>query len=198
MIKRLFDIIFSFIGLMFFSPFLLIFALRIKFDSKGTIFFRGKRVGKNGKVFRIFKFRTMVENAESLGGPSTAADDSRLTKIGKFLRKHNLDELPQFINVLKGDMSFVGPRPEVPSEVETYNKETRDLILSVKPGITDLATLENIHEEEILKGSKDSHKTYREVIKPKKLKLACKYVKERSFWLDIKIIVKTIKVAFDF
>ena len=198
MIKRLFDIIFSFIGLIFFSPFLLIFALKIKFDSKGTIFFRGKRVGKNGKVFRIFKFRTMVENAESLGGPSTAADDSRLTKIGKFLRKHNLDELPQFINVLKGDMSFVGPRPEVPSEVETYNKETRDLILSVKPGITDLATLENIHEEEILKGSKDSHKTYREVIKPKKLKLACKYVKERSFWLDIKIIVKTIKVAFDF
>jgi len=198
MIKRLFDITFSFIGLIFFSPFLLIFALRIKFNSKGSVFFRGRRIGKNGKIFRIFKFRTMINNAENLGGPSTAADDPRLTKIGKFLRKHNLDELPQLINVLKGEMSFVGPRPEVPSEVETYNKEIKDLILSVKPGITDLATLENIHEEEILKGSKDAHKTYREVIKPKKLELACKYVKERSFWLDIKIIVRTIKVAFDF
>ncbi len=198
MIKRLFDIIFSFIGLIFISPFLLIFALKVKFSSKGPVFFRGRRVGKNEKVFRIFKFRTMVENAENLGGPSTAADDPRLTKIGKFLRKHNLDELPQFINILKGEMSFVGPRPEVPSEVETYDKEIKDLILSVKPGMTDLATLSNIHEEEILKWSKDPHATYRKVIKPRKLELACKYVKERSFWLDIKIIIKTIKVAFDF
>ena len=198
MIKRLFDIIFSFIGLIFISPFLLIFALKVKFSSKGPVFFRGRRVGKNEKVFRIFKFRTLVENAENLGGPSTAADDPRLTKIGKFLRKHNLDELPQFINILKGEMSFVGPRPEVPSEVETYDKEIKDLILSVKPGMTDLATLSNIHEEEILKWSKDPHATYRKVIKPRKLELACKYVKERSFWLDIKIIIKTIKVAFDF
>jgi len=195
MTKRLFDIIFSFIGLIFVFPFLLIFALIVKIDSKGPVFFRGRRVGKNGKVFRIFKFRTMIDNAENLGGPSTAADDQRLTKIGRFLRGHNLDELPQFINILKGEMSFVGPRPEVPSEVETYDKETKNLILSVRPGITDLATLENIHEEEILKGSKNPHQTYREVIKPRKLELAKKYVETRSFFLDIKILIKTFKSA---
>ena len=195
MIKRLFDIIFSLIGLTLSSPLLLFFSLLVKFSSKGPVFFRGRRVGKNGKVFRIFKFRTMVENAENLGGPSTAADDPRLTNIGKFLRKHNLDELPQFINILKGEMSFVGPRPEVPSEVETYDKEIRDIILSIKPGMTDLATLSNIHEEEILKWSKDPHTTYRKVIKPRKLELACEYVKKRSFWLDIKILIKTFKSA---
>ena len=159
------------------------------------MFFRGKRAGKEGKVFRIFKFRTMVRDAENLGGPSTAADDARLTRIGRKLRRHNLDELPQFIDVLRGKMSFVGPRPEVPQEVETYDKETKDVILSVRPGITDLATLENIHEEEILKGSKDPHQAYRELIKPKKIQLAKQYVKTRSFWLDIKIILKTVKSA---
>jgi lipopolysaccharide/colanic/teichoic acid biosynthesis glycosyltransferase len=138
----------------------------------------------------------MVLDAEKLGGPSTSADDHRLTKFGKFLRKHKLDELPQLINVLKGEMSLVGPRPEVPSEVETYDEETKRIILSAKPGMTDLATLADIHEEEILKGSPDPHQTYREIIKPQKLKLAKEYVKNRSFWLDIKIILKTIKTIF--
>lgn len=193
--KRLFDIFFSLLGLILSFPIFLIISFLIKIEDGGPIFYRGKRVGKEGKVFRIFKFRTMVRDAENLGGPSTAADDARLTKIGRKLRRHNLDELPQFIDVLRGKMSFVGPRPEVPQEVETYDEETKDIILSVRPGITDLATLENIHEEEILKGSKDPHQAYRELIKPKKLQLAKQYVKTRSFWLDIKIILKTVKSA---
>jgi len=195
MLKRLFDIVFSFLGLILISPLFLVIAFLIKKESSGPAFYRGRRVGKDGKIFRIFKFRTMVPNAEILGGPSTSADDPRLLKIGKFLRKHNLDELPQLINVLKGEMSFVGPRPEVSSEVETYPKKIRKTILSVKPGMTDLATLKDLHEEEILRGASDPHQTYRELIKPKKLKLAVEYVENRSFWLDIKIILKTLKSA---
>lgn len=195
MLKRLFDIIFSLFGLMLVSPLFLVIAVLIKIESPGQVFYCGERAGKNGKLFKMFKFRSMVINAEKLGGPSTSADDSRLTKFGKFLRKRNLDELPQLLNILKGEMSFVGPRPEVPSEVETYDEETKRIILSVKPGLTDLATLENIHEEEILKGSADPHQAYRELIQPQKLKLAKEYVKNRSFWLDIKIILKTLKSA---
>lgn len=150
--KRLFDIIFSFLGLILVSPLLLIVAILIKISSPGSVFYRGERVGKNGKAFKIFKFRTMVVDADKIGGPSTSADDGRLLRIGKFLRRHNLDELPQLINILKGEMSFVGPRPEIPSEVETYEDEIKKIILSVKPGMTDLATLANIHEEEILRG----------------------------------------------
>jgi len=195
MVKRLFDIIFSFLGLIITSPFLGVITILIKRESPGPAFYRGKRVGENDKIFRIFKFRSMVLDAEKLGGPSTSADDPRLLKIGKFLKKHNLDELPQLINVLKGEMSFVGPRPEVPSEVETYDEETKKIILSVKPGMTDLATLSNVHEGEILRGADDSHKAYRDLIKPQKLKLAKEYVKSRSFWLDIKIILKTLKSA---
>jgi lipopolysaccharide/colanic/teichoic acid biosynthesis glycosyltransferase len=195
MTKRIFDIFFSFFGLAIFSPILLLFAFLIKIEDRGTVFYRGLRTGQEGEPFRIFKFRSMVVNAENLGGPSSSADDPRLTKIGKFLRKHNLDELPQLIDVLRGKMSLVGPRPEVPQEVETYPEEIKKIILSVKPGMTDLATLENVHEEEILRGSKDPHQTYREVIKPKKLKLAVEYVKKRSFGLDLQIIFRTIKSA---
>ncbi len=195
MAKRLFDIIFSLLGLIIVSPLLLAIAVAIKISSPGSVFYRGRRVGKNGKIFRIFKFRTMVANADKIGGPSTAGDDPRLTKIGKFLRRHNLDELPQLINILKGEMSFVGPRPEVPSEVETYGSEEKKIILSVKPGLTDFATLEDIHEEEILKGSKDPHETYRKEIKPQKIRLQIKYVRERSFITDIKILIKTFFTA---
>jgi len=137
----------------------------------------------------------MVLNADKIGGPSTSADDPRLTKIGKFIRNHNLDEIPQFIDILRGKMSFVGPRPEVPFEVETYPEETKKIILSVKPGLTDLATLEDIHEEEILRGAVDPHQAYRELIKPRKLKLAVEYVQKRSFFLDLKILVKTFLKA---
>lgn len=195
MAKRLFDFTASFIGLLILSLALLAVAILIKLDSKGPVFYRGLRAGRNGKNFRIYKFRTMVPEAEKVGGPSTSADDNRLTKFGKFLRKRNLDEFPQLINVLKGDMSFVGPRPEVLSEIETYKEEERRVILSVKPGITDFASLANVHEEEILKGSADPHQTYREKIKPEKIRLGMKYVKERSFWLDIKIIIKTVLTA---
>ena len=195
MIKRLFDIIFSFFGLILAFPLFLVIAFLIKRESPGSAFYRGQRVGKNGKIFRIFKFRSMVLDAEKLGGPSTSADDPRLLKIGKFFKKHNLDELPQLINILKGEMSFVGPRPEVSSEVETYDEETKKIILSVKPGITDLATLSNIHEGEILRGAADPHEAYRKLIKPQKLNLAKQYVKNQSFWLDLKIILKTLKSA---
>ncbi len=194
MIKRIFDIISSITGLTIASPLILLISILIKKEDPGSVFYRGKRVGKKGKIFRIFKFRTMVQNADKIGGPSTAGDDPRLTKTGKFLRKYNLDEIPQLINVFKGEMSIVGPRPDVPEEVETYG-EKKDIILSVKPGMTDLATLENIHEEEVLRGSKDPHETYQKLIKPKKLKLAVEYVKRRSLFLDLKIILKTIKTA---
>jgi len=193
MIKRLFDIVFSFIGLILVSPLLLVFTILIKKESAGPAFYKGERVGKNGKIFKMYKFRSMVQNADKVGGPSTSADDPRLLKIGKFLRGHQLDELPQFINILKGEMSFVGPRPEVPSEVALYDEETKRIILSVKPGLTDLATLANLHEEEILRGAPNPHEAYRQLIQPKKLALAKEYVKTRSFWLDLKIILKTLK-----
>ena len=193
--KRLFDIIFSIIGLFFIWPVLLAISFLIKKESPGPAFYRGQRVGRGGKIFRIFKFRSMVMNADKIGGPSTSADDPRLLKIGKFLKEHNLDELPQLLNILKGEMSFVGPRPEVPSEVETYDKETKRVILSVKPGMTDLATLSNVHEGEILRGAADPHEAYRRLIKPQKLALAKQYVQTRSFFGDIIIILKTIKSA---
>ena len=195
MIKRIFDIVASFVGLLLLSPLLIIITFLIKRDSKGPVFYRGVRVGRKGKKFKIFKFRTMVPEADRIGGPSTSADDTRLTEVGKFLRKRNLDEFPQLINVLKGDMSFVGPRPEIPQEIEQYPEEQKNVILSVRPAITDRASLKLPHQEEILKGSKDAHQAYREKIQPEKIKLGMKYVKERSFWLDIKIIIKTIFTA---
>jgi len=134
----------------------------------------------------------MVVDAEKLGGPSTSDDDLRITRVGKLLRKYKLDELPQLINVLKGEMSIVGPRPEVSMEVETYTNEEKR-ILNVKPGITDFASLTFHNEGEILKGSKDPHQAYREKIRPEKLKLALKYVEKQSFWVDLKIIFETIK-----
>ena len=195
MVKRLFDIIFSSVGLIIISPFLLIIAVLIKLNSKGSVFYRGERIGKLGKPFKIFKFRTMIENADKLGGPSTSSDDPRLIKIGPFLKKYQLDELPQLINVLKGEMSLVGPRPEVKIYVDMMSKEERNSILSIKPGMTDLASLWNFHEGEILKGSQYPEKTYIEKIRPTKIKLQLEYVKTRSFWLDLKIILKTLKSA---
>jgi len=196
MAKRLFDIIFSFTGLIMVFPLLSLLAIAIKITSPGPVFFRGERVRKNGKIFKIFKFRTMISNAENLGGPSTSADDSRLTKIGKFLKKFQLDELPQLINVLKGNMSFVGPRPEVPFYVNIMSEEEKKIILSIRPGMTDWASLSNFHEGDVLKGSSDPEKTYMEKIRPEKLRLQIKYVKNRSFLVDIKIILKTIIKIF--
>ena len=196
MLKRFFDIIFSLFGLIIVSPILGVIAILIKISSPGPVFYRGIRIGKDGKPFRIFKFRTMVENAEVLGGPSTAGDDPRLTKIGKFLKKYQLDELPQLINVLKGEMSLVGPRPEVKMYVDMMTDEERKTILSIKPGMTDLASLWDFHEGEILRGSPDPEKTYQEKIRPTKIKLQLEYVKNRSFLLDLKIILKTVLKVF--
>jgi len=166
MLKRFFDIIVSFFGLIIVSPILGVIAILIKISSPGPVFYRGTRTGRAGKSFKIFKFRTMVKNAEVLGGPSTASDDPRLTKIGKFLKKYQLDELPQLINVLKGEMSLVGPRPEVKMYVDMMTDEERKTILSIKPGMTDLASLWDFHEGEILRGSPDPEKTYQEKIRP--------------------------------
>lgn len=166
-------------------------AWRIRGEDGGSVFYRGVRVGLNGRAFRIFKFRTMVVNAEKLGGSSTADDDARITRIGKVLRKYKLDELPQLINVLKGEMSFVGPRPEVQHYVDMFTEEER-AILSVRPGITDWASLWNNDEGAILAGSPDPEKTYMKEIRPEKIRLQLKYVRERSFPVDLKIILQTL------
>ena len=194
--KRLFDIIFSFFGLVLISPILAIIAFLIKLTSPGPVFYRGLRIGKNGKFFKIFKFRTMVVGAEEMGGPSTPIDDPRLIKIGNFLKRFQLDELPQLINVFKGEMSLVGPRPEVRLYIDMMLEEERKTILSVMPGMTDLASLWNFHEGEILKGSSDPEKTYLEKIRPEKIRLQMEYVKNCSFLLDLKIILKTILKIF--
>lgn len=167
--KRCFDIFASLFGLLFLAiPFVFI-AIAIKTSSKGPVYFRQERVGKNGKLFRIFKFRTMVSDAESKGMQITVGADSRITKVGKFLRKTKIDELPQLINVLLGQMSFVGPRPEVPHYVELYTDYQRN-VLRIKPGITELASIIYKDENEVLAQSDDPEKTYIEEIMPKKLK----------------------------
>lgn len=156
------------------------------------IIYSQTRIGKGGKPFTIYKFRTMVEEADKIGGPSTSGDDPRLTRIGKFLRKYNLDELPQIWNIIKRDMNPVGPRPEVPEYVDLMTEEEKKIILSIRPGLTDLATLENTDEGSRLKGSSDPEKTYLEDIRPEKIRLQIIYVQTRSLWLDIKIVLKTI------
>ncbi len=195
MVKRMFDIIFSVFGLILFSPVLIGISIVIKKEDRGPVFYRGIRVGRYGKPFRIFKFRTMVVDAEKIGASSTAEDDPRITKIGKWIRKYKLDELPQLLNVLKGEMSFVGPRPQVPWAVELYNEKEKR-ILDVRPGITDYASIKFRNEAEILKNSKDPDKTYLEKIAPEKLKLSLKYLENMSLWSDIKIIFTTIRAVF--
>ncbi len=190
-IKRIFDFISSFIGLILLSPLFVIVALLIKAEDKGSVFFRQERVGQNGKTFKIYKFRTMVENAEKLGAQVTKEDDPRITKIGRILRKYKIDELPQLINVIKGDMSLVGPRPEVKKYVEIFKEDYKE-ILKVKPGITDYASLEYKDENKLLKGSKNPEKIYIEKILPEKIKYYKRYIKDISFITDIKLIFKTI------
>jgi lipopolysaccharide/colanic/teichoic acid biosynthesis glycosyltransferase len=194
MLKRQFDIVVSLTGLTLLSPVFVIMAFLITLDG-GPAFYRGERIGKNGKAFEIYKFRTMIPNAEKIGGSSTAADDVRITRVGKFLRTYKLDELPQLINVLKGEMSFVGPRPQVAWAVALYTQEQREL-LSVRPGITDFASIKFNNEGDLLKGSADPDKDYLERIAPEKLRLGLEYVKNRSLWLDIRLIFGTLKAVF--
>jgi len=188
--KRIFDLLFSFLGLVILSPFLLVIAILIVIDSKGDIFYLQQRVGKDNKDYNIFKFRTMRPNSDKQGLLTVGAKDSRITKIGVFLRKYKIDELPQLINVLIGNMSFVGPRPEVRKYVDLYNSEQKK-VLTVKPGITDYASIEYSNENELLARSENPEKTYIEEIMPAKLELNLKYIKEASLLTDIKIIFKT-------
>ena len=194
MLKRLFDIIFSFFWLLILAPFLFLIALAIKINSRGPIFYQGIRSGQFGKPFKIFKFRTMIKNAEELGGPSTALNDPRLTRVGRFLRKYKLDELPQLINILKGEMSFVGPRPQVEEYTKRYQGEEK-FIISVKPGLTDYASIEFIHLDKIL-GDKEVDEKYRQEIEPRKNYLRLKYAKEHSFLVDLKILFLTFIKLF--
>jgi lipopolysaccharide/colanic/teichoic acid biosynthesis glycosyltransferase len=189
--KRLFDIVLSLFSLLILSPLMIWLALIIRYEDSGPVFYRGERVGINGKLFRIFKFRTMVVNADKIGGMSTADNDPRITRVGKFLRKHKLDELAQLINVLKGEMSIVGPRPEVKYYVDMFTEEEK-AILTVCPGITDWASIWNPDEGSVLAGSADPEKTYMEKIRPEKIRLQLKYVREQSFWVDLKIVAQTL------
>ena len=192
MIKRLFDFISSLFGLIILSPILLTIAVFIKFYDWGPIFYRGERVGLHGKIFRIYKFRSMIVDAEKTGVLSTSKEDIRVTPIGRLIRKTKIDELPQLINVLKGEMSMVGPRPEVKRFTDLYTDEEK-VLLNIKPGITDYASIWNVDEAEVLKGSQDPDKDYFEKIRPEKIRLQLKYYKEKSLWIDIKIIFLTIK-----
>jgi len=191
MIKRGFDLLVSAILLVALSPFLVWIAWRIKAEDNGPVFYRGWRTGWRGTPFQIYKFRTMVLEAEKLGGPSTAADDRRITQIGKLIRKYKIDETPQLINVLKGEMSIVGPRPEVKQYTDLFSEEEKE-ILSVRPGITDWASIWNADEGAVLAGAADPEQAYMELIRPRKLKLQLKYVREQSFWVDLKIIFLTL------
>lgn len=191
MLKRLFDITVCLVNLPFLFLFFTIIAIAIKLDSPGPVFYRGWRTGLGGNPFRIFKFRTMVVDAEKIGGPSTALHDPRLTRLGKFLRKYKIDEFPQLINILTGEMSFVGPRPQVEKYTKLYNDEEQ-IILSVRPGLTDYASIKLINLDQILRDESVDERYLKE-IEPEKNRLRIKYAKEHSFWSDINIILMTFK-----
>ena len=181
----------SAVGLVFLAPFFLLFALAIKTDSSGSVFYLQYRVGKGGRPFRLFKFRTMRVGADRSAPITVGQRDPRITAVGVFLRRFKLDELPQLINVLTGEMTLVGPRPELKKFVDLYTEEQRQVI-AVTPGITDYASIEFSNENEMLEGKSDPIEFYVREIMPKKLSLNLKYIREQSFWLDIKIIFQTI------
>ena len=191
MLKRIFDTILSLFGLIILLPFMLIIAIFIKLDSKGPVFFKQVRVTKNGREFKIFKYRTMRVGSDKYS-QITVGKDNRITKVGAFLRKYKLDEIPQLINVLIGDMSLVGPRPEVPKYVVLYTDEQKE-ILKVRAGITDYASIEFSDENDLLASEKNPEEAYIEKIMPKKIELNKKYLSEISVLTDIRIILLTIK-----
>jgi lipopolysaccharide/colanic/teichoic acid biosynthesis glycosyltransferase len=192
--KRAFDVLLSAGALVALSPLLAAIWLRMKVDADGPVVYPGLRVGLGGRQFRMYKFRSMVVNADAIGGPSTADNDPRLTKTGRTLRRYKLDELPQLFNVLKGDMSFVGPRPQVPQEVAEYTEEEREL-LAVRPGITDWASIRFHNEGEILAGHPDPDAAYAELIRPEKMRLGLRYVREATFREDLRILWATGALA---
>ena len=192
-VKRIIDLIVSSLGLIVLLPLLISIAFIIKWESKGPILYRGERVGLNKHLFQIFKFRTMVENAEFLGGLVTSKNDTRVTRIGSILRKYKIDEIPQLFNILRGDMSLVGPRPEVTEFTSLYKKE-EEIIFSVKPGLTDFSSIEFVQLGETL--GNNSNKRFEEEVNKvlrRKIELRIKYVLDRSFLVDIKILIMTVK-----
>lgn len=190
-LKRAMDIVLSAFGIAVLSPVLLVIALAIVIDSKGGVFYRQVRVGKDGKEFRIFKFRTMISDADKRGLLITVGEDSRITRVGKILRKTKLDELAQLFNVFIGDMSFVGPRPEVPRYVAMYTPAQRNVLL-VRPGITDYASVAYRDENDLLEGASDPERVYIEEIMPAKLELNRQYLSSIGVWTDIKLIFATV------
>lgn len=197
MVQRFLDVVLSAIGLLLLSPFFLLLAMVIKLDSHGPVFYRGVRVGRHGRPFRIYKFRSMVADAERKGAASTSATDLRVTRSGRFIRRFKFDEFSQLINVFLGNMSLVGPRPEVQKFVDRYTPEEK-VILTVRPGITDWSSIKFHNEGEIIEASgiPDADEAYEKLIRPEKLRLQLKYVKERNLWVDIKIIVSTVLTMF--
>ena len=194
LLKRLFDMAASGIGLLLLAPLLLVLAAWIKCDSAGPVFFLQERVGLCGKLFRIIKFRSMRQH--HAGPQITVGEDALFTRSGRVIRAYKLDELPQLINVLLGDMSLVGPRPEVPRYVALYPADVREEVLSVRPGMTDLASVQYRSESDLLAASSDPERTYTTVILPAKLALYQQYVRQRSLWLDVRIICVTFGILF--
>ena len=196
-VKRLFDLTVAVLGLILIWPLLLMVAILIKATSPGPILFAQRRVGQHGREFEILKFRTMVPNAASLGPLVTATGDPRITPVGRVLRKYKLDELPQLWNVLVGQMSLVGPRPEVAKYVALYPTEAKRVVLSIKPGITDWAAIRFRHEEDILGAATDREQAYVEEILPIKIRIYMEYVHSRSLLMDLRILASTLLVVLN-
>ncbi|HJW11046.1 MAG TPA: sugar transferase [Albitalea sp.] len=193
MAKRIFDVTLASLGLLLLSPLLLVLAVWVKLDSPGPVFYRQQRVGRFGVPFRIHKFRTMAHDPAQRGPQITVGSDPRITRAGSWLRGHKLDELPQLIDVLQGSMSLVGPRPEVPRYVAMYPDALRDKVLSVRPGITDLASIEYRDENALLSKAADPEREYAEVVLPAKLRYAAEYVDQASIATDMRLIGLTLK-----
>ena len=189
MAQRVFDLLASLVGLVLLFPLFILIAIAIKLDSPGPVFFRGQRVGRDGHLFRLYKFRSMVVDAARSGPGITAAGDRRITRVGRVLRRTKFDELPQLINVVRGEMSLVGPRPEDPRYVALYTPEQRRA-LSVRPGITSPASLRFRREEELLQGE-DWERVYLEEVMPAKLRIELDYLERRSLWRDVSVITQT-------
>jgi lipopolysaccharide/colanic/teichoic acid biosynthesis glycosyltransferase len=189
--KRLFDLFFTMIGLIILSPFFILIAIWVKMDSPGSVFYSQVRIGRNQKPFKLLKFRSMREGADKQGLLTVGMKDNRITKSGFYLRKYKIDELPQLINVLLGEMSLVGPRPEVEKYVKLYDKEQLQ-VLSVRPGITDLASIKYRNENDVLASFEDAEAGYIHSVMPDKLKLNLTYIQNQSLWLDLRIILTTI------
>lgn len=194
MIKRATDLVLASLGLIVLAPVLLLAMTWVRFDSAGPVFFRQERVGRGGRLFRIHKLRTMSVNAAAQGPAVTGLADARVTRAGRWLRHYRIDELPQLIDVLRGDMSLVGPRPEVPRFVAMYPPDLRERVLAVRPGITDPASLEFVDEAELMAGSPDPERTYVDVILPRKLKRQVEYVERADWRSDLAVIGRTLRL----